>query len=32
LTSLIGPALTERLLRSVWDNEPSSVETKDTLS
>ena len=33
LTSLIGPALTERLLRSVWDNEPSSVETiQDTLS
>ena len=24
LTSLIGPALTEGLLRSVWDNNPSS--------
>lgn len=26
LTSLIGAALTERLLRSVWDNNPSSGE------
>ena len=33
LTSLIGPTLTERLLRSVWDNGPSSGETiQDTSS
>ena len=33
LTSLIGAALTERLLRSVWDHNPSSGEAvQDTLS
>jgi len=33
LTSLIGSALTERLLRSVWDNKPSSGEAvQDTSS
>jgi hypothetical protein len=33
LTSLIGSALTERLLRPVWDNKPSSGEAvQDTSS
>jgi hypothetical protein len=33
LTSLIGAELTERLLRSVWDNNPSSGEAaQDTSS
>ena len=32
LTSLIGAELTERLLRSVWNNNPSSDPTvQDTL-
>ena len=32
LASLIGPSLTARLLRSVWDNPSSGVAAQDTSS